>query len=157
MRRNRSAQLAGRLIAAALPLLVAGCSQDADYGETGRINGRLTFEGEVLAPGHGVIFMDPIKGFLAYGETDIDGYYDVSSWNNGNMPAGTYKVYIGSPEPPAPRTDLTPEEAFDHPELVDPPAPPMLFPRKYLDKDASGLEFTVKAGENEFNIDLKKE
>ena len=154
---SSSARCAVGAISAGILFLGVGCSKDFDYGETGRINGRLTFEGEVLAPGHGVIFMEPIKGFLAYGETDVDGYYDVSSWNNGNMPLGTYKVYIGTPPAPEPRTDLTPEEAFDHPELVDPPAPPLEFPKKYLDRDASGLEFTVKAGENEFDIDLKRE
>jgi hypothetical protein len=147
---------AEKLTAASL-LLAFGCAKDFDYGETGRIHGRLTFDGEVLAPGHGVIFMEPIKGYLAYGETDVDGYYDVSSWNNGNMPVGTYNVYIGPPAPPPPRTELTPEERFDNPELYDPTPPPSLFPKKYQDKDASGLEFTVKAGENEFNIDLKKE
>jgi hypothetical protein len=52
---------------------------------------------------------------------------------------------------------MTPEERFDNPELFEPPPPAILFPKKYLDRDASGLEFAVKSGENEFNIDLKGE
>lgn len=135
----------------------SGCSGDFDYGETGRITGRLTFEGQPLVPGHGVIFMEPAKGYLAYGETDPEGRYEVNSWNNGDMPVGTYKVRIGGPPAPPPPTDLTAEEAFDNPELVEPQAPPIVFPQKYLDENSSGLTFEVKAGANTCDIDLKKE
>lgn len=135
----------------------AGCSGEFDYGDTGRISGRLTFEGKPLVAGHGVIFMEPAKGYLAYGETDAEGRYEVNSWNNGDMPVGTYKVQIGGPPAPPPRKDLTAEEAFDHPELVDPQPPPIVFPKKYLDNETSGLTFEIKAGANSCDIDLKKE
>jgi len=145
------------LILVCLVLGEAGCSKDFDYGDTGRINGRLTMDGKPLPEGHGVIFMEPIKGYLAYGETDADGHFEVNSWNNGDMPVGTYKVQIGGPPAPEARKDLTAEELFDHPELIDPVAPPIQFPKKYVDKSTSGLEFVVKAGPNTYDIDLKKE
>ena len=135
----------------------SGCSKDFDYGDTGRITGRLTFEGKPLVPGHGVIFMEPVKGYLAYGETDPEGRYEVNSWNNGDMPVGTYKVRIGGPEAPPPPTDMTAEEAFDNPDLADPQAPPIVFPKKYLDENESSLVFEVKPGPNTFDIDLKNE
>jgi hypothetical protein len=50
---------------------------------------------------------------------------------------------------------MTAEERFDNPELAEPTAPPIVFPRKYLNKDTSGLQYEVKAGENRFEIDLK--
>ena len=87
------------------------------------------------------------------GETDAEGNFEVDSWNNGDMPVGTYKVQIGGPPAPPPRTDLSDEDRFDNPELAEPPTPPITFPRRYLDKTSSRLEFEVKAGSNHFEID----
>jgi hypothetical protein len=38
---------------------------------------------------------------------------------------------------------------------MDEPGGKALFPRKYLSSTTSGLEYTVKEGENHFEIDLK--
>ena len=139
---------------------LSGCGGSASAApklERTAVYGLVTFDGKPLLAGHGVIFMEPVKGFLAYGETDSEGRYEVNSWNNGDMPVGTYKVRVGGPPAPPPATGLTAEEAFDHPELVDPPAPPIIFPRKYLDENTSDLTFEVKAGPNTCDIDLKPE
>ena len=152
MSSTRSSCLAFLLGSALLPL--AGCSGGFDYGDTGKIKGRLTMEGKPLEAGTGVSFMEPIKGFLAFGMTDANGDFTVDSWNNGNMPLGTYRVWVTPPPSAAPAKELTPEERFDHPELVEPRAK-LEFPKKYADAKSSGLEFEVKKGDNVFNVDLQ--
>jgi hypothetical protein len=140
----------------ALVAALSGCGRNS-YDPTGRITGRLTLEGEPLAPGHAVSFMQMERGFLAFGITDADGEFVVSSWNNGDMPIGKYKVMI-APPPPAPHdaNKLPAEDRFEHPELVD-PVIKVEFPQKYRDATTSGIEFDVEAGPNEFEIDLKME
>ncbi|MDQ3329598.1 MAG: hypothetical protein M3552_02920 [Planctomycetota bacterium] len=44
---------------------------------------------------------------------------------------------------------------FENPELMEEPGGEALFPRKYLSTSTSGLEYEVKDGENDFEIDLK--
>jgi len=138
-----------------LAVSVIGCG-GYNYGPTGKITGRLTFQGKPLATGTAVSFMQMEKGFLAFGLTDADGKFTVKSWNNGDMPVGKYKVMLApsTTATPAPEKPVSAEEAFDKPELVDPPVS-VDFPKKYRDTTTSGLEFEVKSGSNEFEIDLK--
>jgi hypothetical protein len=145
------------LLWSAVVAVAPGCSSKYDYGETGHITGRLTLDGKPMAPGHGVVFMEPIKGFLAYGETDSNGNFEVNSWNNGAMPVGPYRVQIGPPASPPPRAEMTSEERFENPDEYEPVAPAREFPQKYLNFDSSELRFEIKSGENHFEIDLKKE
>jgi hypothetical protein len=138
--------------------LAAGCSGKPNYGPTAKVSGRLTMDGKPLPAGQAVSFMQMEKGFLAYGMTDNDGKFTLNSWNAGKMPVGTYKVFVAPP----PRVEvdmaqISPEDRFEHPELVEPPMPKS-FPEKYRDAMTSGLEYAVKAGDaNNFEIDLKSE
>ncbi|HVJ84265.1 MAG TPA: hypothetical protein VM452_01405 [Caulifigura sp.] len=142
------------LIAGCTFLLAAdGCSSGFDYGTTGTVTGRLTLEGKTMSPGHAVSFMDPQKGFLAYGKTDKEGRYQVNSWNEGKLPIGKYEVMIAPPPLEAPKKELTPEERFDHPEME---VAKMEFPKRYRETSTSGLMFEIKAGPNLIDIDLKK-
>jgi len=135
-----------------LMLSVTGCG-GTDFGPTGTITGKLTLLGKPIAAGTAVSFMQMEKGFLAFGLTDEEGKFEVKSWNNGQMPVGKYKVMI-APAAVPPAKNLTPEEAFDHPELVE-PATKADFPKKYRDTQTSGLEYEIKEGPNDFEIDLK--
>lgn len=135
---------------------IVGCG-GYDYGPTGTVTGRLTMDGKPLPAGHNVSFMDMEKGYLAFGTTDADGNFTVQSWNEGNMPAGKYKVTIAPPAGTAPAEEgnYSAEEIFDNPELLEAPAPNMVFPRKYGSTTTSGLEYQVEEGENHFDIDIK--
>jgi hypothetical protein len=136
-------------------IALAGCG-GYDYGPTGQITGRLTMDGKPLPAGHAVTFMEMQKGYLAFGVTDANGDFEVKSWNEGYMPVGPYKVAIAPPAGTAPDTSqYSADELFEHPELMDEPGGKALFPRKYLSSTTSGLEYTVKEGENHFEIDLK--
>ncbi len=134
--------------------VLPGCSSGHDYGPTGRVTGRLTMDGAPLSAGSGVCFMEPMAGFLAFGMTDADGKFSVDSWNEGNLPVGKYKVWLASPPGAAPR-EMTSEERMDHPELAAEPKVRLEFPRKYVDKKTSGLEFDVKEGDNHFDINVE--
>ena len=106
-----------------------------------------------MAAGHAVSFMQLEQGFLAFGFTDAEGNFVVSSWNGGAMPVGKYNVMIAPPVAAA-TTDATPEEQFENPELIAPKAT-SIFPQKYRDANTSELEFEIKEGENNFDVDLK--
>lgn len=141
------------LVALLFTAIVSGCGGN-DFGPTGAVTGRLTFEGKPLAEGHAVSFMQMEKGFLAYGKTDAEGNFSVSSWNEGAMPVGKYKVMIAPPPAAAPAVAPTAEEQFDNPELVDPRIRSE-FPARYRDPLTSGIEYEVTEGTNKFDIDLK--
>jgi hypothetical protein len=142
------------LVVAILGLFVTGCG-GVDYGPTGKITGRLTMDGKPLAAGTAVSFMQMEKGFLAFGLTDADGKFQVDSFNNGDMPAGVYKVMIAPPAAAAPAPkDVSAEEAFENPELLEPTVKAE-FPKKYRETATSGLEYDIQAGKNDIKIDLK--
>jgi hypothetical protein len=143
------------LSAILLVVAVVGCG-GYDYGPTGSITGRLTMDGKPLPAGHAVTFMEMQKGYLAFGVTNENGDFEVKSWNEGNMPLGPYKVAIAPPAGTAPDTSkYSADELFEHPELMEERGGEALFPRRYLATSTSGLEYTVKEGENHFDIDLK--
>lgn len=136
-------------------LLLTGCSNEVDYGPTGTVAGRLTQAGEPLTEGTQVVFMHPEKGYAAFGSTDAEGNFQITSWNDGNLPIGTYRVMI---QPPA--GELNPDTATDEqllagaqPETV----PEAEFDFKYRQTSTSGLAYDVNEGPNSFEIDLKKD
>lgn len=140
------------LLTLAVATFLAGCG-GTNYGPTGRITGKLTLVGKPLAAGTAVSFMQMEKGFLAFGLTDAEGKFEVKSWNNGDMPVGKYKVMLAPAASAAPPQNISAEDAFENPALLE-PAVNVDFPKKYRDTQTSGLEFEVKPGANEFVIDL---
>lgn len=141
--------------AALLVLSIMGCGGH-DFGPTGKITGKLTMAGKPLAAGTAVSFMQMEKGFLAFGLTDAEGKFEVKSWNNGAMPVGKYKVML-APAAAQPARDpktISAEEAFENPELLDPTSNTD-FPKKYRDTSTSGLEYDIKEGPNDIQIDLE--
>jgi len=138
------------LVALAAAALLAGCSSEFDYGPRGTITGRLTKAGKPLLPGTHVSFMEPEKGYLAYGTTDADGNYTVDSAFEGQMPIGTYGVMI---QPP---TTVDPE-SLDAEAMLSGQGKvaPTTIPDKYRQFSTSGLTFPITEGENKIDIDLK--
>ena len=142
-------------LATLFAIALHGCGGGHDYGPTGKITGKLTLEGKPLSAKTGVQFMEPLKGFLAFGETDAEGNFEIASWNGGQMPLGKYKVYITPPPgTPTEAANLNAEQRFDSPDQVE-KGPKLEYPQKYADKNKSGLEYEVKAGENHFDINLE--
>ena len=115
-------------------LAFVGCGGDFDYGSTGQITGVLTLDGKPLDPGYVVNFMEPMKGYLAFGTTDAEGKFTVNTWNNGKMPVGPYRVFIAPPRDPS--EDLTPEQRMDAP--ARPQAKPTAMPPPMASHGESG-------------------
>jgi len=86
-----------------------------------------------------VNFHAPDKGVAVQGNLDSSGAFKLAS----ELPAGTYKVYV---LPPLPK-QLPPGEA---PQKVDFNLPP-----KFQDPTQTPLKEDVKAGPNDFAIDIK--
>lgn len=133
---------------------LGGCG-GSPYGPTGRVAGKLTMEGKTLPAGHSVSFMQMEKGFLAYGITDAEGKFEVKSWNDGQMPIGSYDVMIGPPGgETAEISQQSAEDRFDNPQ-GNAAKNRVAFPARYRETTKSGLRFEVKEGDNNFDIDLK--
>jgi hypothetical protein len=129
-----------------------GCGQRHDYGPTGRITGRLTMNGQPLEPGTTVSFMQPEAGYLAFGATDENGNFEVTSWNGGAMPIGTYRVMI---QPPGGELDPESPEAAELALEGGRGRQKAPFPEKYRAFPTSGLSYEIVEGNNHFEIDLK--
>ncbi len=131
-----------------------GCG-GSPYGPTGTVKGKLTMEGKPLPAGHSVSFMQMDKGFLAFGLTDAEGKFEVKSWNDGQMPIGSYDVMIGPPGGEAADvSSMSAEERFDNPQ-GGADKNRVAFPARYRETTKSGLKYEVKEGENSFDIDIK--
>src|SRR5262249_48822705 len=118
-------------VAAALCLLLAGgCGGAKLY----QVHGKVIFpDGTPLNGGAGVFCPPDKKAPLGpRGGVREDGTFRVSTFREGDgAPEGAYRVLI------------TPLELGN-------PAPPAPFAKRYRSFETSGLEYTVKPGENEF-------
>jgi hypothetical protein len=136
----------------ALALVVSGCNRGHDYGPTGTVSGTLSYKGQPVAAGTAVVFMNMTAGHTCMGATDAQGNYTLDSWNDGDMPVGTYDVMI---RPSGPEMDANPAASdIDNPDAG--PAEEIVFdfPKKYGALATSGLKFEVKEGANDIAIDL---
>lgn len=130
-------------------IIACGCGSDAvDYGPTGTVKGSVKIGDKTPSEGTQVTFLQPTEGYSATGYTDANGNYTVASWNNGNLPAGDYKVFVMPPEP----KPLTPEEELDRKPGENEPVSE--FDAKFSDAETSGLTYTVKEGENTYDVKL---
>ena len=133
---------------------LTGCWQSGSTEPTGTVSGQLSNKGKTLSPDTKVVFMNS-NGVAAFGATQEDGSYDIDSYNEGNLPIGMYRVMI---QPPASalgeEEEPSAEELLDNPELSRPKKSAVEFPFKYRQLGTSGLQFEVKEGPNQIDIDL---
>lgn len=131
-----------------------GCG-GTDFGEIGKIHGKITLRGEKIAKGTKVIFMKMDTGYAGFGFTDDEGKYSIEWHREGKvydgLPVGTYKVLV---EPPG-TIDVEAMSADEMLAGVSNEAPPTpAFDKKYTQTSTSGIEFTIKGGDNSCDIPL---
>jgi hypothetical protein len=118
-------------------LAFAGCG-----GGMQPVRGKVTLPDGKPAANSQVVFEGPIGGEIvsARGDVQADGSFELSTVQPGDgVPAGKYRVQVNPPP------------------MVDPEAPQRApFHPKFSDFNSSGLEFEVKAGGNDFAIQLTK-
>lgn len=140
------------LLIGALALACSGCTRTADLGPTGTVSGTLSYKGQPLAPGTAVVFMNMTAGHTCMGATDAQGQYTLDSWNDGDLPIGTYDVMI---RPPGPEMDSDLADSdVDVSEAATTEQVVFDFPKKYGAMATSGLQFEVKEGANDIPIEL---
>jgi len=122
----------GGLLLLAVLLALVGCSKP-----TGTVSGKVTYKGAPLTSGE-VQFVDPAKGTGSSGKLDSSGNYTLT----GQLPAGTYKVYV---QPPIPE-QLPPGQVSKRAPF---PVPP-----KYQDPAQTPVSKEVKAGKNDITVDF---
>jgi len=134
-----------------LSMLVAGCG-----ASRGRISGKVSYQGKPLTAG--TVFFQPTQGgkdaaALSSG-IGKDGAYQIK-----NIPLGEYKVYVRTPKAdfkmPIPGGKAPASSADTMPGKGDSSASVVEVPEKYGKPDSSGLTYTVKKGDQPFDIDLK--
>jgi hypothetical protein len=148
MRANRSGRWRwGRRAAVLLLLLAAsGC------GRTASVTGTVTFKGEPVTSG-AVTFYGP-GGRVDSSQIDENGKYAVAK-----APVGEVKVTVVSAAPRRGGDVPKGKEVPEHPgrSKSSPPkaGKAVPIPGKYKDPESSGLSYTLKAGSQVINIDLK--
>lgn len=132
-------------------LAFTGCNNPTSNYDS-NVQGTVTIDGE-LAHGGTVTFSPKEKGPVATGVVAADGSFALkigqgttAEPNRSLIPAGEYVATVVVNGPPVKNTD---EEDGGPPHTG-----PRLMADKYADKDASGLEFTVKKGSNVFDLKL---
>lgn len=123
--------------------LMLGCGS---AGQTGKLTGKVTFEGEPVTEG-AVLFVSDSASSV--GQTNLlsDGSYRFEIGKDGLMP-GDYAVAI---LPPMIRTPDTPTSPGG-----EEPKPVENIPQKYRSTTRSGLTTQVTTGDNVFNVEMKK-
>lgn len=143
------------LILLFVPVLFAGCGNDGKI-RTEYVEGIVTMDGEPLALAHVTFYPVDEKGLEAYGSTDKNGKYtlttDGGKEEGGALP-GEYVVTVSKRDVP----DLGPTADPDPNKPVKPikvQIAPLMTPEKYFNKETTDLKATVKSGNNTVNFSL---
>jgi len=128
-----------------LALLLGGCGPSEPLG---RVEGRVTFEGEPVA-GACILFQNPEKGVYIMADLNEDGRYLVQMDKGYGLPLGDYEVSLS---PPPPKQTFGPQGP--PPDSAD--AFPNI-PEKYRQPKTSGLKLQVKSGVNRLDVEMKSE
>lgn len=139
------------LILTVMCLTGCGGGSNLPKGETGTVTGKVTFNGKPVPEGTSIVFLHKDKGITASSPIAADGSYALRMRRENAILAGNYQIGITPPT-----VELTPAEA----EAVNsgktlPEKEWPEIPKKYRNPESSGVLFTVKAGENTFDLDMK--
>ncbi|MCA9036359.1 MAG: hypothetical protein KDA91_14590 [Planctomycetaceae bacterium] len=134
---------------------IIGCG-GTDFGPMGSVSGRLTMDGQPLAEGTQLLFMQMEKGYAAFARTDAEGNYKLQWMREGKtwdeVPTGMYKILVQPPE--VKNVEELDAEAMLAGADQDIQPAAAVFPRKYQQHSTSGLQFDVKEGTNTSDINL---
>ena len=131
-----------RLLPLSMILLAAGCTPPLES----QVSGTVTLDGSPMQAGN-VIFHPAGTGVPAYGTIQPDGTYSVKTGQGEGMQPGEYVVVVKATE------KLAPSEEAGAVEVL----PKLLTPQKYATKDTTPLKYTVEAGEQTIDLELKSE
>lgn len=137
--------------------LIAGCGDSkGSRGPTGKVSGKVTFDGKPLPSGCTIVFTHQDKAVAITAPIGSDGSYSLP-----NALVGTHKVSFMVPveaAAAAPPDPSNPEayKAFMLGQAKAPTEDKPPIPKRYCSPDQSGLTFTVQEGENKYDIDLKQ-
>ena len=128
--------------------LLMGCSSSG--GKLGTVKGNVTIDG-VKANSGSVVFT-ATNGTTISGTIEPDGTYRAIG-----VPVGATQVSVTSP-PARDAGNIDPKMTVikDMPAGNQPVSKPVPIPAKYGNVGTSGLTFTVKGGENTYDIPLTK-
>lgn len=149
------------IVLAGLALAVGqGCSGGKKGDPNGQlVTGKVTYQGNPV-DGAFVTFASPSAS--AFGQTDAEGKFKLTTSTGEKVPLGAYQVSIVKKEQAATSAagaEFDPEHPENYvppdPNAPPPPEPKDLLPVKYADATKSGLSATVTAdGKNEFDFPL---
>lgn len=137
-------------------LMLSGCGGvDKDMPTLAKVTGKVTYKGKPVT--NGSVIFTPIAGKggetgqLATGQLESDGSFTLTTFNTGDGAIlGQHNVTVES-------------SGEDINKLNQPRAdgsiayvlPKSAVPKKYLDPTSSPLKYTVEAGSNNFEIEMK--
>ncbi|WP_339728932.1 carboxypeptidase-like regulatory domain-containing protein [uncultured Gimesia sp.] len=139
------------LVLATLCLVGCGGGSTLPEGDTGTVTGKVTFNGKPVSEGASIVFLHKDKGITASSAIAADGSYALRMRREDAILVGDYQIGVTPPT-----VELTPAEAEavnTGKELPEKEWPEI--PKKYRNPETSGVTFTVKAGENTFDLDMK--
>jgi len=128
----------GLILAAALVL--AGCSSGPPGG---KVQGKVTFKGQPVKEGL-VTLLNPTEGGAYEAKISADGSYAIEN----PVAIGEYLVVV---TPPVEIVDTDPGKSPPAPVEKNMPD----IPKKYRMQGTTPLKVSVKAGPNEFHIDMR--
>lgn len=141
IRSIRSKKLGAGLTAAALVVLLVGCGGPKGDKNVGTVSGQVTHHGGKPLTDAVITFYAPKQGTSGFAPLGGDGKYRIET----PLKAGDYQVCVAPPEAVDPADGSPPPKPVQNADI----------PAKYRDYRTSGLTTTVKAGANEYNVELK--
>lgn len=116
---------------------LAGCG--SEFGAT--VSGVVTLDGETITPGFVTFVPEDLTAVPAVSDLDSGGSYKLSTNKKAGLVPGIYRVSVQAFEPPVGPPG----------QRIYTPSKPLV-PKKYLQVNTSGLEYTVEPGSNKIDI-----
>ena len=139
-----------------------GCSQapsgDGFKGERGQVSGTITLDGQALAKGCQVIFMNEQAGYTASGIIGENGQYRLIYSGGKGLPTGDYMAQLSAPLVAESNQASDPVAMAGKMKLGANTAAAETgpFPVKYASTSTSNLRFKVEPNQNTADFKLEK-
>lgn len=130
--------------------------------EMGKVHGKVLYKGQPVT--RGTISFFPIEGKggdsgqPAIGEIGSDGSFELTTYDTGDgAVTGQHKAIVVSMSEGVQKvaSDMIPSQLPEDLKKAEAQAPKPLVPQKYMDPEKTPLKYTVRPGDNVFDIELK--